>query len=90
MRVRHRHILDGHEHSVEAVEDILARGSVGDWRALAGVVRAEPAGPVAQALRVVVEHVPMYGTTHLWRWFLEDVDAAPRWHRTDATQGPAL
>ncbi len=76
--MRHRHILEGHEQSVEAVEDVLARGSVGDWRALAAVVRAEPAGPAAQALRVVVQHVPMYGTTNLWRWFLEGLDAGPR------------
>jgi hypothetical protein len=75
--MRHRHIVDGYEHTVEAVEDILARGSVEDWRALAAVVRSDPRGAAAQSLRVVIDHVPMYGTTNLWRWFLEDIDARP-------------
>jgi hypothetical protein len=73
--MRHRHIGEGYEDTVEAVEDILARGSVGDWRDLAAAVSADPRGGTARSLRVVLDHVPMYGTTILWRWFLEELDA---------------
>lgn len=73
--MQHRHIGEGYDHSVEAVEDVLARGSVEDWRALAAVVRANPSGAAARSLRIVLDHVPMYGTTNLWRWFLEELDA---------------
>ncbi len=72
--MRHRHIGEGYEHTVEAVEDVLARGSVEDWRQLAAAVRAEPRGAAARSLRIVLDHVPMYGTTNLWRGFLEDID----------------
>lgn len=56
---------------MEAVEDVLERGSVEDWRELAARVRADPDGPAAQALRTVLKHRYMYGTTVIWQRFLE-------------------
>lgn len=77
--MEHRHILPGHEDTVPAVEDVLDRGTVDDWRALAQRVVADPGGPAARSLQVVLDHVPMYGTTTLWRHFLEEVrDAHPQ------------
>ncbi len=76
--MQHRHIREGYEHTVEAVEDVLARGGAEEWRHLAEVVRADPNGPAAQSLRIVLDHVPMYGTTNLWRWFLEELAASAR------------
>jgi len=73
--MHHRHLRDGFDRTVEGVEDILARGSVADWRALAEDVRAQPGGPAGRALRTVLQHTSMYGTTRLWRWFLDAVEA---------------
>jgi len=72
--MRHRHIREGFEESIVAVEDILTRGSVDDWRELASRVREDPKGASAQALRAVVENVYMYGTTVIWRNFLKRLE----------------
>lgn len=71
--MQHRHLNQGYEDTVEAVEDVLERGTPEDWRELAAAVRADPNGPVARAVRVVVENRYMYGTTVIWRRFLERV-----------------
>lgn len=76
LSVQHRHILPGHEDSIPAVEDVLARGTVEDWRELAQRVVADPDGPAAQALQAVLDHVHMYGTTVIWRDVLDDVRRA--------------
>lgn|GEM_PF-351932 len=76
--MEHRHLRDGYDRTVEGVEDILARGGVDDWRALAADVRTEPAGTAARALRAVLDHADMSGTTRLWRWFLDAVEARSR------------
>lgn len=73
--MRHRHIREGYEDTVAAVEDVLARGTVDDWRELAARIRADPDGPAARSLQVVLENVPMYGTTAIWRDFLARVRA---------------
>lgn len=76
--MEHRHILPGFEDTVPAVEDVLDRGSVDDWRELARRVVDDPDGPAARSLQVVLDNVPMYGTTALWRHFLEEVRAEQR------------
>lgn len=74
--MRHRHIKDGYEDTVAAVEDVLARGTVADWRELAERIRREPTGPAARFLQTVLEHVPMYGTTVIWRDFLQRLQSS--------------
>lgn len=74
--MEHRHIMPGHEDSAEAVEDVLERGGVQDWRELAARVRQDPAGPAARALRVVLAHRYMYGTTVIWQRFLERLESS--------------
>ena len=69
----HRNLNPGYDDSVEAVQDILERGSEEDWRELALRVLRDPAGPTAQSLKVVLAAVPMYGTTKLWRLMLVDL-----------------
>lgn len=68
--MHHRHLREGFEDSVAAVEDVLARGSVEDWRDLAARIRRDPGGRAARSLRVVLDHVHLYGTTVIWRDFL--------------------
>ncbi len=76
--MRHRHIVEGFEDSVPAVEDILDRGSVEDWRELARKVRQNPHGEAARSLRIVLANTYMYGTTAIWRAFLERVERRHR------------
>lgn len=75
--MQHRHLQPGYEDSVEAVEDVLERGSVADWKGLADRVRSDPNGPAARALRTVLQHRYMYGTTIIWKRFLERLGAGP-------------
>ncbi len=76
LAMRHRHIREGDEHCVEAVEDVLDRGTVEDWRRLAREVLTHPGGEAAHSLRVVLGYARIYGTTPLWQDFLADVDRA--------------
>lgn len=71
------HIPPGCEDSVEAVEDVLDRGSVDDWRELAARVRRDPDGEAARSLRVVLCARHFYGTTTIWRDFPDRVERAP-------------
>lgn len=69
--MRHRHIKNGFEDTVVAVEDVLARGTMADWRELAARIQRDPTGPAARSLQIVLDNVPMYGTTVIWRDFVE-------------------
>jgi hypothetical protein len=71
--MQHRHLVDGYEDSVEAVQDVLERGSVEDWADLARRVSIDPHGAAASALTIVLDHGYMYGTTVIWRRFLDEV-----------------
>lgn len=66
----HRHINAGFEESPVAIEDVLDRGTLEDWKALAITVRNEPFGPEAQALMTVLNNTHLYGTTVLWKSLL--------------------
>jgi hypothetical protein len=73
--VIHRHLRPGAEDTATAIEDVLENGDVGDWSALARRVRADPWGPAAQSLRLVLAHRHIYGTTALWRNWLSRLEA---------------
>lgn len=68
--MQHRHLWSGVEPNTARVADILERGTVNDWRELAGEVRREPFGPFARAVERVVGGTHFYGTTILWKDFL--------------------
>ena len=72
--MHHRHIREGYEHCVEAVEDVLERGTVEDWERLAREVLTHPGGEAARSLRIVLGYARICGTTRLWEDFLADVD----------------
>lgn len=69
--MHHRHLLPGFETTVASVSDVLERGTLADWRELAHQIRDNPSGPLAEAVRKVTEHLNFYGTTILWRDYLE-------------------
>ncbi len=70
--MRHRHIVSGFEDSVEAVEDVLAAGTVDDWSELARRVAQDPDGSAARSLETVLSATSMYGTTRIWQHFLDE------------------
>lgn len=72
----HRHIsypddTDPENLPVAAIADLLERGDLDDWRSLAVAVARDPSGKVARTVARLVDAFPMYGTSPLWRAFLE-------------------
>lgn len=59
-----------------AIDDLLDRGDLGDWQPLLAEVRRDPWGPVANRVLQLVEHHPMYGTSRLWRSWIEEQRSA--------------
>jgi hypothetical protein len=85
--VIHRHLdypagTPVYELGPAALDDLLERGDLTDWAPLAGAVRADPHGPLADTvLRLCAAH-PMYGTSRLWSNWIDSLrrgrrDAAP-------------
>ncbi len=69
--VQHRNLVPQMSPDTAVVADILERGTLADWRELAREVRKDPRGPYARAVRRVVEGTHFYGTTILWRDYLD-------------------
>lgn len=84
--MRHRHLdvdpsTPASELGAAAVDDLLDRGDIADWAPILREVRHDPWGPVAERVLGLVVHHPMYGTTKLWRsWIEEQRAAAPAFH----------
>lgn len=53
-----------------ALVDILDRGDLDDWRAIAEAVAGRPFGELAERILNLVEASPMYGTSPLWRTWI--------------------
>jgi hypothetical protein len=68
--LKHRH-LDHEDFTLTAIDDILERGNLADWLPLLREVAADPFGPASERVLRVVEHHAMYGTTEVWRGFVE-------------------
>jgi len=79
--MEHRHLdLDPstpvEELPLDALDDLLERGDLGDWRELAAAIRRDPGGALAaRVLRLCRAH-DMYGTSKLWPAFIEAERAA--------------
>ncbi len=76
MGVIHRHIeyppgTRVEELPLAAIVDILDRGDVGDWRPIATAIAREPNGPFAEQVGRLVDVYPMYGTSPLWRAWID-------------------
>ena len=74
--MRHRHLEYPADTPAEklptaAIVDILDRGDLDDWAPLARAVAADPHGIVAQRVRTAVDEFPMYGTSAMWRDWIE-------------------
>jgi len=54
-----------------ALDDLLDRGDFLDWAPLAQAVAADPHGPLAQRILGLVDAHPMYGTSLLWRGWIQ-------------------
>lgn len=54
-----------------AIVDILDRGDLEDWLPLISAVASDPDGAVAQRMSDLIDAFPMYGTSPLWRAWLE-------------------
>ncbi len=54
-----------------AIADILDRGDLADWEPLANAVAADPNGRLSQTIERLIDAYPMYGTSPLWRAFIE-------------------
>ncbi|MGI8517894.1 MAG: helix-turn-helix domain-containing protein [Acidimicrobiia bacterium] len=77
----HRHLdypadSDLEELPMVAIADLLERGDLNDWRPLAATIAREPFGDVAERVARVIDSFPMYGTSALWRAYLERRRAA--------------
>lgn len=89
--MRHRHLeLDPAasvaELGLAALDDLLDRGDLSDWQPLLAEIEREPWGPVADRVQRLVEQHTMYGTSTLWRSWIDEQRSADRPVRT----GPAL
>jgi len=55
-----------------AIDDILDRGDLDDWRPLLEEITRNPWGAVAEHVLRLVDRHPMYGTSALWRSWIEE------------------
>ena len=79
--MRHRHLdvtpkTPVADRSLEALDDVLDRGDLGDWRPLLHEVRQDPRGAVSERILHLVDRHPMYGTSALWRSWIEALRAS--------------
>ena len=59
------------EMPLAALQDLLERGDLDDWRPLLQRIEADPRGETAQAVAHLVDAYPMYGTSPLFRAWIE-------------------
>lgn len=75
MTLTHRHLKIPPDTPVDqlpldALDDILERGDLDDWRALASRLRHAPNGQLAQRILKLCRAHEMYGTSRLWLSFI--------------------
>ena len=56
---------------VRAIADILERGDLEDWQPLAKAIRRDPWGGLAAAVTRLLDAYPRYGTSPLWRAWID-------------------
>jgi DNA-binding Xre family transcriptional regulator len=74
--VKHRHLVYPRSTPVErwpvaALVDVLERGDLADWKPIAVAVARDPHGTLAERIMEVVDRHPMYGTSPLWRAWID-------------------
>lgn len=86
----HRHLDYAADTPVErrgpaALDDLLERGDLADWAPLARAVAKDPFGEVATTVERLCDAHPLYGTSPLWRAFLDRCRA-----RAEGPKAPRL
>jgi DNA-binding Xre family transcriptional regulator len=85
MKHRHLEFLSGtpiDELPSAAIVDLLERGDLDDWRPLVVAIARDPSGPFATRFAGLLDAFPMYGTSPLWRAFLDRCRAREEGRRT--------
>ena len=84
--MRHRHLVvepatPVTELGAAALDNLLDRGDLEDWQPILREIRRDPWGAVADRILGLVDGHAMYGTTPLWRaWIDSQRAASPRFH----------
>lgn len=91
----HRHLAITPDTPVEdlpaaAIVDLLDRGDLGDWQPIAVAVARDPFGPFAAKVRELIDHFPMYGTSALWRAWIDRCRAREEGRRTSLSRKATL
>ena len=78
----HRHLdyaveVPIEERGLMALDDVLDRGDLGDWRPIARAIATDPWGRMALDVLHLCDAHPMYGTSCLWRAYVASRRAAP-------------
>lgn len=74
MKHRHLHVppaARAQDMPSAALVDVLERGDLADWRPIAAEVARDPLGPFAERVMELVAAYPMYGTSALWRAWIQ-------------------
>ena len=76
MTFTHRHLetppgMHVEQLPLDALDDLLDRGDLDDWRPLARALRRDPRGQLAERVLQLCRAHDMYGTSRLWPSFIE-------------------
>lgn len=87
----HRHLEYPPDTPVEelpaaAIVDLLERGDLEAWQPIAAAVARDPLGPFAEKVMRLLDAYPMYGTSPLWRAWIDRCRARAE----RARPGPAV
>ena len=83
---RHLEVPDGtppEAQPLARIVDLLQRGDLDDWRPIARAIRRDPAGQLAERVLGLIAAYPTYGTSPLWRAWIDrcrsrlEIDALP-------------
>ena len=74
MNHRHIEVISGtpvETQPLAAIVDILQRGDLDEWRPIARAILRDPIGEFADKVLRLVDAYPMYGTSSLWRSWID-------------------
>jgi transcriptional regulator with XRE-family HTH domain len=93
--VIHRHLEIDPRTPVEAIPaaalaDLLERGDLDDWRPIAAAVARDPDGELAERVLRIVDAFPVYGTSALWRAWIDRCRAREEGRRASPREATTL
>ena len=74
MNHRHLEVVSGtpvEAQPLAAIVDVLQRGDLDEWRPVAMAILQDPTGEFAGNVSRLVDAYPMYGTSTLWRSWID-------------------